>query len=133
MTFENRTRVLLDKVRALDERFGRAAGPPYNDGGSQARIITDRPGTWEALVVPRYLTAAVAERAGAQTDTWSLFQLRAYNGLRVTAHCRGDEVKVRYYLPGPWERIFFVVELPDLPALLPGGHAGVFAGSARHL
>lgn len=121
MTLEERTRALIEKTRALDGRFGRSAASSFPEMGPAARIITDQPAIWKALIAPAYLPGVVAgppfEAGGGDCD---LFQLWVYDRLRVTAHMRGEELAVRLYAPGAWEPIFFVGSFPDTSPILPG-------------
>ena len=117
MTIDDRASSIVHTVSALDPRFTRAADPKF---GTRARTITDAPAIWDALIVPDYLPNVMAgPPVTPDGGPWDLFCLSAYGQPRLTAHVRNDEVRVRLYQPGVWERAFFFADLPDVAPMLP--------------
>lgn len=137
MTYEDRVRMIVDQVRGRDAQFGRSMTTTVTASSTEraARRISDDP-RWTATIVPSQLPAAVTDGADAsdRKPDWDLFQLWVYDDLKVTAHLRGDELGLRMYKPGPWEKIFLLFDLPGAVALLPGGHprARMPGNSAQH-
>ncbi|WP_445193915.1 hypothetical protein ACT009_08585 [Sphingomonas sp. Tas61C01] len=131
MNLEDRSRIIINKVRNLDPRFGRRADKIYTDVHRDARFITDQPATWDALIVPEYTSKSSAGQTPSPSDQpWDLFRLWAYDQPRMTVHMRGENVNVTLYMTGAWEKLFFVGILPELPPIVPGGQAGIFGGTA---
>lgn len=121
MNFEDRCRIIINQVLAREARFGRSALTA--DPDKPGRWISDD-ARWLAFVVRGHLADGQALAGEDGDGAWDLFQLHCYGQLRLTAHIQDDEVILRLYQPGPWERIFFPVDLPDAAPLLPGGYAG---------
>lgn len=126
MDHESRTRIIINKVLPLDVRFGRSAAAGAVGAGKPGRWISDD-ARWMALVVPDHTREAPINGEGPGEGAWSLFQLFSYDQLRVTAVFRGEDVMVRLYTPGPWERVFFPIDLPADAPTIPGGYAGALS------
>jgi hypothetical protein len=121
MDHQDRTRIIVGKVLAQEKGQGRSAsiagvGAPGRWIGNDAR--------WLAAVMPGHLSGHLAGIGDPRDGDWALFQLFSFDQLRVTAHIRNEEIAVRLYLPGLWERSFFPVDLPMDAPTLPGGYSG---------
>jgi len=107
-----RARIIIDKVLALEPRFGRHGPPRSYNTTIPTRLITDEPARWEARITRGY------EKDQDGGENWDLFELSIYGQQRVTAVFRGEELVVRHYLPGVWEPIFLIVGSNDTTPLL---------------
>lgn len=106
-----RARIVVDHVLGLDPRFSRH-GPPRSAATKAAsRLITDDP-RWEARISPGYQKAPDGE-------VWDLFELFVYGQARMTAALNGDQIDLRYFIPGKWEPIFTSFDSPDTTPLFP--------------
>ena len=111
MNIENRSAIIINSVLARGSR-GVSIAP-----GVQR--ISDDP-RWYALFTPgQHKEPKTTDPGGSP---WDLIQVFVYAQLRLTAHVRGEDIRVRLYRPGPWEAIFIRIDLPVLPPVLPGGH-----------
>ena len=52
-------------------------------------------------------------------ELWDLFELSVYGQARMTVAIRGEEINLRYYIPGNWEPIFTIEDSFDTVPLLP--------------
>lgn len=129
MNIEHRTWFLIDKISALDAQFGRRATATNANLGNRARIITDQPSIWTAVLAPDYEPCKPTDPNQDQGGGWTLFQLWVYDHLRVTAHIRSEELAVRLYKPGAWESLFFLTDLPPIAPIHPGGYSSPSRGT----
>jgi hypothetical protein len=110
-----RTAMIIGHVQARSAEFGRDAEPRAATPELPVRRITDDP-RWEALVTKGHTKA---KEVGTDGGDWDLFELFVYRERKITAIFRGGEVIVRFYVPGPWEPIFIVVQSGDNVPLRP--------------
>jgi hypothetical protein len=111
MDKEDRTRFIIDVVLERDGTWGKTVQPRSPDSSSRTRLISDDP-RWEARVSFEY-------EKDSSGELWDLFELFAYGQRRITAAMRGDELKLRYYIPGAWEPIFLCFDPGDTTPLRP--------------
>lgn len=113
MNKNERTRIIVDQVLALEDDFGRPGPPRANSTTIPTRVISGD-SRWEAHISRGY------EKDENGGNNWDLFELFAYGQRRVTAVFRGIELTLRYYRPGGWEPIFLIGPTDDTTPLLPG-------------
>ncbi len=107
----DRAQTIVDHVLALEDRFGRYGPPRAQHTSVPARLISDDP-RWEARISRGY----EKDRDGG--ENWDLFELSIYGQQRVTAAFRGQDLILRHYRPGVWERIFLIPDTGDTVPLL---------------
>jgi hypothetical protein len=109
---QERAKLIVGRILALDERFGQVAPPRTVKSTSKTRMISDQPSLWNARWSKEYET-------GPDGNAWDLLELFIYGQARMTAIARGEEVVARYYIPGKWEPIFLIFDPNDTVPLLP--------------
>lgn len=106
-----RAKVIVDRIIALDEKYGRTVPPRSRQSTSRTRQVSDDP-RWEAKWSIEY----EKDKTG---EVWDLLELSVYGQARMTAIRRGEDVVPRYYIPGKWEPIFLHFDPNDNTPLLP--------------
>ena len=111
MNKQERARIIVNDVLSRDKKFGKTVEPRSQNSTSRTRLISDDP-RWKARVSFEY-------EKDSSGRLWDLFELFAYGQARMTAAIRGNEVKLRYYVPGGWEPIFLCFDPGDTTPLRP--------------
>jgi hypothetical protein len=111
-----RARIIVDQVLALEPRIGRHGPPRAHHTTIPTRLISGDP-SWEARISRGY----ASDQNGG--EPWDLFELSVYGQQQLTAVVRGQDIVLRQYLPGLWERIFLMIDVGDTTPLVPGGMA----------
>lgn len=111
MNKQERARIIVKDVLSRDRKFGKTVEPRSPDSTSRTRLISDDP-RWEARVSFDY-------EKDSSGKLWDIFELFAYGQRRMTAAIRGGQMKLRYYIPGPWEPIFLFFDPGDSTPLKP--------------
>lgn len=106
-----RARMIIDHVLNMNDTHGRQAPPRSSQSTSPSRIISDDC-RWDVRLSLNYEKDAAGE-------LWDLFELSVYGQARMTAAIRGEEINLRYYIPGKWEPIFIICDSIDTVPLMP--------------
>jgi hypothetical protein len=125
MNYSKRVSLIHDYIQRRSRQFGRPVSAADTGFDKPGRWISDDP-SWKALVVPGQLPATRVDPNDKHGGDWDLLQVWVHGTLRVTAHIRGDEISVKLYKSGPWDKTFHLFGVPPLPPLLPGGHVAQF-------
>ena len=111
MDKDARARLIIDQVLKMNDSHGRKAPPRSPQSAAMTRIISDDC-RWEVRLSKDY-------QKDSSGQSWDLFELSVYGQARMTAAIRGEEIELRYYVPGKWEPIFTILDSFDTVPLLP--------------
>jgi hypothetical protein len=108
---QRRAGMIINHVQMRDERWGRAGPPQTHTTDKPSRVISDDP-MWLAHLTREH-------QHGPDGQLWDLIQLFVYGELKMTAIFHGEDVELRLFRPGPWERTFTIIQSSDQTPLLP--------------
>lgn len=106
-----RARMIIDTVLGSDRQFGRA-GPPRSEMTTENCRMISGDCRWEARLSKKYYKDSSGR-------LWDMIELTAHGEHRMTVVFDEEDLMVRMYLPGPWEKIFTVIDPLDTDKLLP--------------
>lgn len=106
---EERARVIIDAVLAKDESWGKNNGA--RGAENSTRIISDDC-RWVAHLRRGY-------EKGDDGELWDLVQVWAHGTHVMTAAFRDEGMRLPVYESGPWEPLFQLYNLPELPPRRP--------------
>ena len=111
MDKDTRARLIIDHVLNMNDSHGRQSPPRSPQSAALTRIISDKC-RWEVRLSKDY-------EKDSSGESWDLFELSVYGQARMTAAIRGEEIQLRYYIPGKCEPIFTICDSFDTVPLLP--------------